>query len=177
MANESMAQGSMFEALFTRALRPIGPFADELRRVGFDPDHPQPQYPTPVWVACLAVTRRLVFGELDDAAAYRAIGERFMGSFLDTIAGKIVAVALPFLGPQAFLKRIPRYLTMGRSDLRWEVKLEEPRRLVAHLHDPFSVPAHFLAGIIDKAMKLIRAPAVITVVPQSPTESELDIRW
>ena len=167
----------MFEALFTRALEPTGAFADALRAVGYDLEHTQPQYPTSVWVASLAVTRQHAFANLDDAAAYRAIGERFMGSFLDTLAGKVVAVALPFLGPQAFLKRIPRYLTMGRSDLRWEVQLEEPKRLVAHLHDPYSVPAHFLAGIIDKAMKLIRAPAEIRVVPKSATASELDIRW
>ena len=177
MSQTSTAQGSMFEALFTRALKPTGAFADELRVTGYDPQHPQPQYPTQIWVACLAVARRHAFAQLDEAGAYRAMGKRFTESFLDTLAGKVVAVALPFLRPESFLKRLPRYLTMGRSDVTWEVRLEEKGHLVAGMRDPFAVPPDFLGGIIETALALLRTKPTVQIAPRNAIESEFDVRW
>jgi uncharacterized protein (TIGR02265 family) len=177
MAEPSLAQGSMFEALFVRALKPQGAFAEELRGLGYDPARAQPQYPTEVWVACLGAARRHVHGGLETGPAYRALGQAFVQSFLDTLAGKVVAVALPLLGPEGLLKRIPRYLTMGRSDLSWELRSAEPRHWVGRLRDPYEVPADFLGGIIEVLMARLHSPATLRVLPQGPGLSDLDIRW
>jgi uncharacterized protein (TIGR02265 family) len=177
MAAASMAQGSMFEAIFSRTLKPTGAFAEELLREGFDLKHVRPEYPTQVWVACLAVARRQAFGTLSDEAAYRGIGRAFVDGFLNTLAGKIVVVAIPFLSSEGFLKRMPRYMSLGRSDVHLELTQVGPKRFTGTVSDPFRVPPNFLAGILEVGLVKTGATPTIITRPAGDFTHELDITW
>lgn len=178
MAPSSMAQGSMFEALFNRGLHPEGAFADALREVGYDVLHPRPEYPTPVWVKALEVARRHAFPQDSVAAAYRKLGRQFTDGFLSTLAGKVVAVALPFMNAESFLKRMPRYMQLGRSDVSMEVELQPGGRAArARLVDPFGVPAEFMAGVLEVGLEKVRSPGRVEATTLDATRYELALTW
>jgi hypothetical protein len=79
------AQGSMFEGLYVKVLKPTGAFRDDLAKAGFDVQALRPEYPMDVWVACLDVTAKHLHPTLERFAAWRLIGRDFITGFLDTI--------------------------------------------------------------------------------------------
>lgn len=178
VSTKSMAQGSMFEALFTRALTPEGEFLAALREAGFDPQKPRAEYPTEVWVKALEIARKHVFPNETPQVAYRKIGRRFTDGFLSTLAGKVVLVALPFMNPASFMKRMPRYLQMGRNDMSMEVEVQETNRTAtAHLTDPFAVPPDFMAGILEVGLEKLKASGGVQVRVVDPRHYVLELHW
>ena len=171
-----MAQGSMFEALFVRALKPQGAFAEALRAVGYDPAHPKAEYPTRVWVDSLEVARVHTFAALPREAGYRALGRAFSDGFLLTLAGKIIAVTIPFLKPETALRNMPRYIRMGRSDLALELTVERGFARGV-FRDPFCTPGDFLGGVLEVGLRKLNVEPKVAVVQRNPHEAELEVRW
>lgn len=168
----------MFEALFVRALQPDAAFAAELRDHGFDVAHVYGEYPTKVWCECIKVARRRAFPQASDADAYREMGRVFVRGYLDTLTGKLIAVAVPFLSAEALLKRMERYLTLGRSDLRFVLTPVAPKHMHAELDDPYLVPAEFLAGMLVEGFERLRVSSShVEVKDLGGGKSELEIRW
>ncbi len=172
-----MAQGSMFEALFIRVLKPEGAFASGLQAVGYDVANPQPEYPTSVWVKSLEVACQRMFRGESPSRAYRKLGRQFTEGFLSTLAGKIVAVAMPFMNAESFLKKMPRYMRLGRSDVPMEVTFPSAGSALAKLTDPFGVPADFMAGVLEVGLEKVRSPGQVEVKVLDATHYELHIRW
>ena len=54
-------------------------------------------------------------------AAWRLIGRDFITGFLETIAGRLVAVAFPFLSPKTLVDRSPRFMRLGVKELEAKV--------------------------------------------------------
>ncbi|MFZ5445359.1 MAG: DUF2378 family protein [Myxococcota bacterium] len=176
----STTNHSMFEALFDRRLKPDGSFAEELKTAGYDAARAEPTYPTELWVRCLEIARRHRFAELSDQEAYRRIGREFSEGFLETLVGRIVGVALPFMSPRTFVRRLANYLRLGRSDtdLIFDLKRDEPGAIDAVVHNPSAVPGDFVAAIIDAAFARLEVKNGTVVVRQDgPYDYHLEIRW
>lgn len=169
----------MFEALFDRRLKPTGTFAEELRFAGYDPATAVPTYPTEVWITCLEVTRRNLYPTLTPPDAYRRIGHEATEGFLETLVGKMVRVALPFMTPTTFVRRLANYLRLGRNDagLTFDLVRDEPGAIDAVVHNPAGVPGTYVAGLIDTAMLRFKVKWTIEVEQKSATDYTLAIRW
>lgn len=175
----SLTNQSMFEALFDRRLKPTGAFLEELKAAGYDALHAQTKYPTEVWTKCLSVARRHRWGELSEADAFRHIGREFTIGFLETIVGRFVGAAIPFMSAESFLNRLASYFRMGREDSRLAFDIVERGKGSARIivHNPAAVPGSFVAGMIDVAFERIGTPGSVEVLQQSATDYELLVRW
>lgn len=173
---EAMTEYSVFEGMFVRALRPEGGFAEELKRAGYDVERPQLRYPTTVWKQAVNIARRHVYPALPTEEADRALGRRFVEGFFNTIAGKFVQVAIPFVGPAGTLKRLPKYYKAARSHVRIEVIQEAPTRFRVVYVDPFPLP-DFVAGMIEGTTRFLAAHPLVDVLQRSACGFELLVRW
>ena len=176
----STTNHTMFEALFDRRLKPTGAFADELRVAGYSLATAVPVYPTEVWTNCLEIARRHHWPQLSLADAYRAIGKEYTEGFLETMLGRMVLVALPFMTPRTFVRRLASYLRLGRNDagLTFDLARDEEGSIDALVHNPAGVPGNFVAGLIDTAMLRFKGVQwTIEVEQRTRTDYTLLIRW
>jgi uncharacterized protein (TIGR02265 family) len=171
------AQGSMFEGLYVKVLKPTGAFRDDLAKAGFDLHALRPEYPMDVWVACLDVTAKHLHPTLKRFAAWRLIGRDFITGFLDTIVGRLVAVALPFLSPKTFIDRSPRFLRMGVKELQAVVEWKGPRQAVVTLDGPHDGSGHLLAGVVEVCLERLQVTPTVTPSSLGGTASRLVITW
>lgn len=128
MAAEPMTDQSVFEGLFSRALKPERDFLAELRAAGYDPARPERRYPTRVWKACVEVACRRVHPELPEGEAMNLLGRRFIDGFFETIIGKVVLVALPFLSADSLVRRIPKFRSMTATGIEVMVEQDNPQQ-------------------------------------------------
>lgn len=175
----SLTNFSMFEALFVRRLAPTGAFAAELKAAGFDPESPQPKYPTATWVHCLEIARRHRWATATETEAYHQLGREFSRGFLETISGRLIAAALPYMTPKSWLGRLASYFRMGREDTRLSFDVVEAHEGFSRIkvHNPSRVPGGFVAGIIEVGFEHLRRPVSIDVTQATPTDYELVVRW
>ena len=169
----------MFEALFDRRLKPTGGFAQELKSAGYDPAEAKGKYPTEVWTRCLEVARKHAWPELSVPDAFRHIGREFTEGFLETITGRIVGAALPFMTPSSFLKRLASYFRLGREDSGLTFDLIELAAASARVvvHNPAAVPGSFVAGMIDLMFVRLKIEGTVEVLQKTPVDYELLVRW
>jgi uncharacterized protein (TIGR02265 family) len=149
---EETTDNSAFEGLFQRALKPDGAFADELCAAGYDLRRPHPKYPTRVWRACLEIALRHAHPGKPREEGMRALGHAFIAGFFDTIIGRLVAVALPLLGPERITQKFPKYWEATRPGVKIETIVENPNRHRLLFRDPHPMP-DFVAGIIEAALQ------------------------
>lgn len=172
-----IAKHSMFDGMFAVALRPEGAFREELKAAGFDLDKPLPEYPYAVWRACLVLAARHVFPHEPQDRAFWLLGERFIEGYLDTMIGKLIAAALPFLSPKTLVQRSPRFCSTGVSgatfDLQW---LGEKEALLRMPELPYP-NHHFTAGVVAKCMTLIKSSMDLDPQPLGAGGSQLHMKW
>lgn len=175
----SLTNQSMFEALFDRRLKPTGVFADELKAAGYDPSRAQAKYPTETWTRCLALARQHVWPQLSEADAFRHIGREFTEGFLETITGRLVGAALPFMTPASFIKRLASYFRMGREDSGLTFDIVELAASSARIvvHNPAAVPGTFVAGMLDLMFVRVKRQGTVEVLQKTPVDYELLVRW
>jgi len=173
----SVTRGSVFEALFVRALQPGGRFAEELRAAGYDVGSPpRAEYPTQVWRACVEVARRHTFPRLPQAEGERRLGGLFLEGFLQTLAGKLLSATLPMLGTGMVLQKLQRAWSSSQPNLEvstaqvaerhWRVTLREEGVLVEHC-----------AGLLEGILRRTRVQPEVKVLERSATHCVLDVRW
>lgn len=175
----SVTNHNMFEALFERRLKPEGAFADALLRAGYDRASPKRRYPTSVWIACLEVARRHGCSATTREEAYRQLGREFAEGFLTTTAGALIAAALPFMSPQAFINRLASYFRISREDERLTFDVVEEGAGLSRVvvHNPAAVPGTFVAGLIETALGRIPVEVSVEVRQSSEADYELIARW
>lgn len=171
------AQGSMFEALFQRAFPPKGPYADALKAAGYDPARPEAAYPPSIWKACVGVARQHCFPALDEAKGYRALGGPFVDAFLDTLAGRIVAAALPLVGIDGLVGRLGRYMKLGRSDVEVVSEQVGPSYWRIRIDDPIGLHGEFMAGVVERVLRQKAPSTEVVHEASSPTSYVLAVRW
>lgn len=173
-----IAKHSMFDGLFAVALKPTGAFRDDLKAAGFDSDRPKPEYPLKVWHDCVDVAARHLYPDQPRERAWELVGERFIEGYLQTLVGKIIAVALPFLSTQSFVQRAPRFMSTGLvgADIKLEWNGKHAATVVLTNSDHPS--GHLLAGVVRVSLNRIGAKDVkVSASPFGSTGSQISISW
>ena len=175
---ESTVQQSVFEGMFVNVLeaRAGTPLAESLRGAGFDVARQEARYPGRVWKASLEAACREVSPGLPEHTAMQGLGARFLEGFLQTLAGRAVALLLPVFGPEGIMKRLPRFFTMGSQGTEVVAHEEAPRTWRVELRDLHPLP-DFDAGIILAALQRAGVQAEVTVAERGAERAVLHVRW
>lgn len=156
------AQHSMFEGLFERLLKPQGEFRAALKTAGYDAAQSKPEYPIEVWQACLDVTAKFLYPDATRPEAYRRIGKLFMGGYFETIVGRLIAAALPFLSARTFLQRCPRFVKSGLKEMEASVEWLSATKARVLLNGPHVGSCFVSAGVFEFCFEKLKVTAVIT---------------
>ncbi len=157
-----IAKHSMFDGMFSVALKPEGAFRDELKAAGFDVDKALPEYPYEVWRQCLMVAARHVFPHEPQDRAFELLGERFIDGYLDTMIGKLIAAALPFLSAKALVQRSPRFCGTGVGGATFDLEWLGEKEAVLKMPELPYPNQFFMAGVVGKCMTLIKSTMDLT---------------
>lgn len=167
-----------FEGLFVRALKVEGPIVQKLREAGFDPERMEPSYPVSVWRRSLQVAAAEYFPQLSSTDAEFELGRRMVNGYLETLVGRVIQAALPFLSADALCTRLPRFFVSG---IIGEVKTPVSKK-VAERH--FSVTLFgdggvpwFTAGAIDAVLRSKGVKPTVVVASVKPTDFTVDVTW
>ncbi len=167
----------VFEGLFVRGMQPHPALAQALAQEGYDPRCPEVDYPVQVWKRCVAIARDLAYGELGDAEAYRILGRKLTEGFVETLVGRVAAVALPMVGPARVIERLPRYLAMmGRPDLTVHLVAMGERARRVSIPDTHNRP-ELIAGAIEAGLERAHVQPIISVEERSNMGFRLLVRW
>ncbi len=173
-----IAKHSMFDGLFTVALKPTGAFRDALKAKGFDVDHPRTEYPLQVWHDCLDVAAQFLYPTEVRERAWWLLGERFIEGYLETLVGKLIAVALPFLSAKTFVQRSPRFMSTGMVGADVELEWTGERSVVVKLTNVAFPSGHLLGGTVAVCLKRIGAKGVkLEGGAHGSAGSTLSIAW
>jgi len=173
---EGQLQQSSFEGLFVKVLKVDGAFAEELRQAGFDVRHQQARYPTSVFKRCIEIACRNVYPGQPTPQAMRKLAAQFVDGFFHTIVGKVVVAVLPFLSPESFLKRYPRFFAMAAPGVKMTVDEVSPRHWRLALRDRFTLP-EFNAGLMECLLQRFGVTPTVKVEEQSQWHFVLSITW
>lgn len=176
-STESTVGGAAFEGLFVRTLQPQGAFADQLRAAGYDVKAPRDRYPRRVWQACVELARKHEYPTRPPEEGFRLLGQRFAEGFRQTLTGKLLGAALPMLGPEAVMQRLPKVWASSQPNLRvqpaqlgpghWEVTFEDQ-----------GIMTDFCAGLLDGLLAVLRVPEPrVQVRVKEPARCVLVVRW
>ncbi|MCI0668835.1 MAG: DUF2378 family protein [Myxococcaceae bacterium] len=144
-----------FDALLQLVRTPPQSLLESLRRAGFDAERPRESYHPEVWRAAQDILRHHLFPDLAEGAGFRALGALFVGGFSQTVVGRVLAAAMPLLGPERIMARLPSYMKAGADGLPvtaetvragvWRVRVEaSPGRL------------EFFCGVVEGLLRLVR---------------------
>jgi uncharacterized protein (TIGR02265 family) len=177
MGRPGFTQGSMFEGLYERVLKPEGAFAEDLKVAGYDRSHPLPEYPDAVWVACLNVTAKHRFPLLERHVAWRQIGRLFIGGFLDTLVGKLIGAALPFLSAHSFITRVPRFVSAGLPGVLIGIEWLDAQKARLTLPGPHEGASYVMAGVLDVTLLRFKVTPEIEPALGEGKTSSLVVSW
>lgn len=169
---------SVMEGLFVRGLHADDKLAEGLLGLGYDIRKPELNYSVLTWQRGVNLARQELLGHLGDDEAYRLLGRKLVTGFLETLVGRVVAVAMPMIGPARVVDRLPRYLAMmGRGDLEVTMTPVTERSRRVYLPDRYNRP-EFLAGALEVALERANARQfLVTVEERSPEGYRLFLRW
>lgn len=174
---EAVAEGALIEALYVHALQPSGRFREELLAIGLDLGRIRPRYPAQVWVRAVDVARRHVYPAETDAVALRSLGRLTMKGFFSTITGKMLSSTLSFVSARGFITLTPRFMKMGRPDVRVSVSWKGERAALIEVSDEERFPAECNAGILEEVLVRIGVSPRIKVVREWAGINELSVEW
>jgi uncharacterized protein (TIGR02265 family) len=161
----SQRDGSVFEGLFVRALKPTGRFAEELKAAGYDPKAPRVRYPVKVWNDALAVAARHLFPGMTLPQAHWKLGRKFVDGFLGTLVGGVVGVALPLIGPARFAARVPSYMKMDANKATCVAVEVAKNQWRIEFRNDASVDPEFIAGAAERGLERTNVAPRVIVCP------------
>ena len=167
---------SLFEALYVRALAPDGDFLEELLQAGFNPAHLEPRYPVELWPRCLEIARRHVHPSLSHELGMRALGALFIKGYYATTIGRVNVAAMPLLGLERTLGRVPRVLQLHAPVLETKLEQQGPGLWRLELTGPGFDP-DFCAGMIEAGAEPFEVPFAVQVVERGPDCCVLELRY
>jgi len=172
---ESTTDGASFEAMFTRTLKPEGTFLEELRAVGFDPRSYRGRMPTRIWHACLDVARRHTFPTHSVADGYHRLGLLFMEGYFQTILGRLLTAAMPLVGLERSLMRVPKAWKANQPTLEMTVEKQADRQWRVEIKEKGVLP-DFCAGLLEGGAKPIGVTVQVNVLERSPDRCLIQIQ-
>jgi uncharacterized protein (TIGR02265 family) len=168
---------SVMEGLFVRGLKADGKLAEGLLSLGYDLKKPDLNYSVLTWQRCVNLARQELFGQMTDEEAYRLLGRKLVSGFLETIVGRVVAVAMPMIGPARVVDRLPRYLAMmGRGEIELTITPVGERGRRVQMMDRYNRP-EFMAGCLEVGLERADAKPNVTVEERSAEGYRLFLRW
>lgn len=156
------AQHSMFEGLFERVLKPEGDFQAALEAAGYDVTQSTTEYPIEVWQACLDVSAKFLYPDAERPEAWRRIGKVFMAGYFETIVGRMIGAALPFLSARTFLQRCPRFVKSGLKEMEATVEWLSGTKARLVLKGPHAGACWVSASVLELCFEKLKVKAVIT---------------
>ncbi|HZH03605.1 MAG TPA: DUF2378 family protein, partial [Myxococcaceae bacterium] len=168
---------ALFEGLFIRALKADEAFIIELRKAGFDSAQIQKDYSAPVWIHCVRLAERRYYPALTAAEAQWQLGRRLVQGMLQTALGRLLAAAIPMLGPKLYLRRFPLHVKGTYPLLEvTPVQLSDTTFRMECRNDPQTLPP-FVAGVLEESMVLARVKAQVELAILAPGEFDITLRW
>lgn len=158
VSKKAVALHSMFEGLFVRALKVEGPLKAKLKEKGFDLDAPKPRYPVAVWEDCLDVTIAELYPGVGRSEGWERIGRRFISGYFETLVGKFISAALPFLSAKAFIDRGPRFITTGLEGAEVTLTWVDERQAVLRIREASDESAPLMAGVLAVCFERMKKP-------------------
>lgn len=143
--------GSVFEGLFVRELKPSGPFKEELKRLGLDVDRLQSKYPESLFRRAVDVAAAQAYPGLTVHEAHFALGERAIAGYFGTILGRVTAGLIPIIGVTGTLKRVARLWQVPQPGMRISA-VEQPAAWTISFENP-AMTADLVAGITQAALR------------------------
>lgn len=165
----------MFEGMFIRALKPRGPFLEELKAAGFDPSALAPDYPGELFSQCLEIARKYEYPQSASKVAEHELGRRFAQGFLGTLLGRFIRAAMPMFKPAQMIDKIPGYIAMGGA-VAVTCQLKEERSRQFSFEDA-SVNADFMAGLLEGGLRDAAAQYTVHVLHEGPHAFALRVSW
>jgi uncharacterized protein (TIGR02265 family) len=155
--------GSIFEGLFVRVLKPQGDFKARLRQAGFDADRLEPRYPEEVWGRALVITTAHAFGQDEVATAHRRIGHAMIEGYFTTILGRVTGALMPVLGVDRTLQRVAQLWKVPQPAMEIVAEPEGGGRWRVRFRDAV-MTADLVAGILEAALRRAEAGVSVEVV-------------
>lgn len=144
--------GSMFEGLFIRVLKPEGAFKTQLRLAGFDVDRLEPRYNEEVFGRALHIATEQAFGDDDVATAHRRLGRALIEGYFGTILGRVTGTLIPLLGVGGTLRRIAQIWQVPQPGMAISAEVENRGRWLVRFRDRV-MSADLVAGILGAALQ------------------------
>lgn len=139
--------GSLFEALF-RLRAPNGELGAQLAKLGVQLKSPA-RHRADQWAAALELYRLHLYPQDMEAVGARKLGTALAEAYVTTIPGRLLLIALPMLSPLQWLRRWPRFIRMGRTDVTIDVAELDARTVTITSFDPVNVPMELNLGLLD----------------------------
>lgn len=168
--------GSLVEALL-RLLPRDTATVQRLAALGLDPDTAgKTRFTAEQWRTAVELARDVLFGA-DLATGYRRLGHALATAYGSTLAGKLMVLALPMLSPMQLLRRWPRFVRVGRTDVELDVTEVDERCVVITSRDPVDVPMELNLGLLDFVFEALGHRPRYEVATLPGGEVAVTIRW
>lgn len=148
----STVDGSIFEGLFIRVLKPQGTFKSQLRGAGFDADRPEARYPEEVFGRALTIATVHAFADEHVAIAHRRIGHALIEGYFVTILGRVTGGLLPVLGVGGTLKRVGPLWKVPQPGMEITAEAQGKGQWLVKFRDRV-MTADLVAGILEAALR------------------------
>jgi uncharacterized protein (TIGR02265 family) len=145
--------GSVFEALF-RLAKPEGALGAKLEALGVRADAGAHRFRAEQWLGALRVYREHLHPH-EPTTGFRTLGYALAKAYGATFSGRLMLLALPMLSPMQLLRRWPRFVRVGRSDVELEVTEHGERGAVIASRDPVDVPMELNLGLLDFVFEVL----------------------
>ncbi len=155
--------GSIFEGLFLRVLKPEGTFKSQLRNAGFDADRPEARYPEEVFGRAVAITTAHAFSDEDVGMAHRRIGYALIEGYFVTILGRVTGGLMPVLGVGGTLKRVGQLWKVPQPGMQIAAEPDGANQWLVKFKDRV-MTADLVAGILEAALRRADPTVMVEVV-------------
>ena len=147
--NDPLAvDSSLFEALI-RIKVPDAALTEKLRALGVDPTNLAASYRATQWRAVIDVYREHLYPQDLAPVGHRKLGWALANAFGGTLTGRLLGATLPLLNPMQLLRRWPRFVRMGRTDVTLNVVELDHRSVRLESSDPVDVPMELNFGLLE----------------------------
>jgi len=153
-----------------------GTLKQRLQEAGLDPDRALP----PGWPASklkewLDIASAELYPSLPLDEAHRRIGRRFLDGWQRTVLGAASAQFLKVLGVKRTLERLSRAFRTG--DNYTETAAEFPEERVAVLTVVSQQLPHYIAGILDGGLMLLKVKGKVSIEQASGDTMSFRVEW
>jgi uncharacterized protein (TIGR02265 family) len=175
--NDTLAvDGSLLEALF-RVKAPDAALAAKLRALDIDATHLATHYRASQWSAVVELYRHHLFPTDLGDVGHRKLGWALANAFGGTLTGRLLIATLPLLNPMQLLRRWPRFVRMGRTDVTLNVVEIDARSVRLESFDPVDLPMEVNFRLLEYCFERMGARVELKVVSHDAGQSVVHCTW